>query len=307
MIQRRCLGSTGLSVSELSFGTGAMSDGVVNAGALFDAFAAAFSLGIDTVELEAGNRPMIDILAAALKHAPPPNGVQILCRISPLLPLDLPAPHLPVHHVYPGAHIRAQVENLLSRLAIKRIALAHLPVWSSEWLNEGDWRQTLLSLQNEGKVAGFGIALFDHDVDAASDAIASGMIASVQAMHNVFDRGAERRLLSLCTKHNVAMIARSPLYYGALADGASWTDWRDAYFDTHHRAETLARVAALKQASADEVRLLALRLCLTPTAVCSVAVGMRDRAQVLANVAAVQRGALDARRFVELGKHRWLC
>ncbi|VXC85351.1 aldo/keto reductase [Sphingomonas sp. AX6] len=306
-MMRRRLGRTGLSVSELSFGTGAMAGAAIDGAALSDAFAAAFSLGIDTVELEAGDRPVVDILAAALKRAPLTTGVQILCRISPLIPLDLPAPHLPIDRVYPGAHIRAQVEDLLARLGIERLALVHLPVWASEWLNEGDWRQTLIALQDEGKIAGFGIALFDHDVDAASDAIMSGLIASVQAMYNVFDRGAERRLLALCAKHDVAMIARSSLYYGALAGQTAWTDWRNAYFYPQHRAETVARVAAFEQDCEGDPRAIALRLCLTPAAVCSVAVGMRNRAQVVANVAAAEVGPLDAERFKALAKHRWLC
>ena len=306
-MMRRRLGRTGLSVSELSFGTGAVAGRAIDAEALSDAFVAAFSLGIDTVELEAGNVPVIDVLAAAVKRVPPPTGVQILCRISPLVPLDLPAPHLPVDRVYPGSHIRAQVEGLLTRLGIERIALVHLPVWAPEWMNEGDWLDTLGTLQREGKVAGYGIALFDHDVDAATDAVASGRIGSVQCMYNVFDRGAERRLFAMCAKHGVAVIARSPLYYGTLAGRTSWRDWRDAYFDPQHRRETLARVAAVAGCSDVPVAELALRLCLTPAAVCSVAVGMRTRAQVAANIAAAQRGALDAASFSVLAKHHWLC
>jgi aryl-alcohol dehydrogenase-like predicted oxidoreductase len=141
------------------------------------------------------------------------------------------------------------------------------------------------------------------------------MIDAVQVMYNIFDQAAAAELFPLCQQHDVGVIARSPLYYGALASpgperGFPPDDWRRDYFFDEHRRETAARVAQLAgevEAPDRSVADLALRFSLSHAAVSTVAVGMHAREQVDANMRALGHGALDATKRSALAGHRWLC
>lgn len=312
----RRLGRSGLPVSPLTLGTDAA--GRLSEPELRNLFALALDAGIDAIEIDAANAVVVDALAATIRSRDAASPPHIFCRLSPFIPLPLPAPHFLADQVYPGASIRAQVDALLARLGVERLALVHLPIWSPEWLAEGDWLPTLQQLRQEGKIADFGVATFDHDADAALGAVASGAIGSVQVMYNLFDPHAARTLMPLCAKHDVAVIARAPLYHGGLVPNSptmrgerAWGDWRDAHFYPGHRAETADRAARIAGDLADgngPLAEAALRFCLSPDAVTSVAIGMRTPAHIAANLAAAAKGALDPGRAATLAtRHAWLC
>ena len=300
----RRLGRTGLNVSECAFGTSALKHCTpAEAGATL---ALAFDRGINAVEIDAGDGETVSALAEALKTEPD-RGVQVFARATSLVRLDLPSPHVPAHQAYPGKHLRAEAEALLARLGIERLALLQLHAWCPEWLHEGDWLETLEALRREGKIAGFGVSLFDHDAEAGLEAVASGRIDSVQVMINVFDPVAAAALLPLCRRHDVAVIARSPLYYGALAGTRDYPgdDWRRGYFFEEHRQETRERVARLAR-EAGPLAETALRFGLSHPAVSTVAVGMRSPEQVETNVRALVQGPLEADALGSLARHAWL-
>lgn len=312
----RRLGRSGLSVSPLTFGTDAA--GQFSAAELRELFAFALDTGINAIEIDAANAMVVDALAATIRSRGGESAPHIFCRLSPLIPLPLPAPHFLAAQVYPGASIRAQVDALLARLEIERLALVHLPIWSPEWLEEGDWLPTLQQLRQEGKIADFGVATFDHDADAALSAVASGAIGSVQVMYNLFDPHPARSLLPLSAKKDVAVIARAPLYHGGLVIDSptmrgeqAWGDWRDAHFYPGHRTETAdraARIARDLDGNEGSLAEMALRFCLSSSAVSSVVVGMRTLDHIAANLAAVAKGPLDPARAAALAaRHAWLC
>jgi aryl-alcohol dehydrogenase-like predicted oxidoreductase len=293
MMRHRRLGRTGLSVPECTFGTSAPMTS--------DALALAIERGVTAIELDAADG---ERLGGLLRGADAPHDLQVFSRVTSLIPFDLPSPHVPVHRAYPGRHIRAETEALLRQLGIERLALQQLHAWCPEWLDEGDWLETLDRLRQEGKIAGFGVSLFDHDTISGLSAVASGTIDSVQVMVNLFDQGAAAALLPLCRKHDVAVISRSPLYYGALASRAfAPEDWRDGYFYPEHRRETEARVRQIDGPLPE----LALRFALSHPAVSTVAVSMRTRGQVEANLRAFGLGPLDADQVAALARHSWLC
>jgi aryl-alcohol dehydrogenase-like predicted oxidoreductase len=308
----RRLGRTGLDLSELTLGTSALAaaarSDVGEAGAMV---ALALDRGVNAIELDAGDDAAAALLGEILRRENACDRAHILVRATSLVAFDLPSPHVPVQDAYPGRHLRAQTEALLVTLGVERLALQQLHAWCPEWQHEGDWLETLERLREEGKIAGFGVSLFDHDVAAGFEIVASGRIASVQAMYNVFDPGPARALLPLCRKHDVGVVARAPLYYGALGGRLEFPpdDWRNDYFFDEHRRETgervgrLAAVTPLGQSVAD----MALRFCLSHPAVSTVAVGMRDRAQLEANLQAGLAGPLDPDTCAALVKHAWLC
>jgi len=288
----------GLGVSECTIGTAALAHDPVGAKAMV---ALALERGVNAFEIDAGDLAPAVLLGTALKG----NDVHIFARATSLVPFPLPSPHVHARQAYPGSHLRAGTEALLRTLGVERLALLQLHAWCPEWLHEGDWMETLGRLREEGKIGGIGVSLFDHDATAAFEAVESGAIEAVQVMVNVFDQSAADALMPLCRANGVGVIARSPLYYGALAgrtQGFAADDWRAAYFYDEHRRETEARVARL--ASPLET---ALRYALSHPAVSTVAVGMRSRAQLEANLEAIAHGPLGDDEIAALAAHRWLC
>lgn len=307
----RRLGRTGLDVSECTIGTSALKAADrAEAGAMI---ALALDHGINALEMDAGDGDTASLLSGVGGR----HRVHVFSRVTSLVPFDLPSPHVRAQQAYPGWHIRAQTEALLRTSGVERLALQQLHAWCPEWLHEGDWLETLDRLREEGKIAGFGVSLFDHDVEAALEIVGSGRIDAVQVMYNIFDQGAAAALLPLCRKRDVGVIARSPLYYGALAPCSpekgrrySPSDWRSDYFFDQHRQETDGRVQRLArevEPPDHSVSDLALRFSLSHPAVSTVAVGMRTRQQVEANLRALHCGPLHEEMFGVLARHAWLC
>ncbi|UIJ45033.1 aldo/keto reductase [Sphingomonas cannabina] len=307
----RRLGRTGLNLSELTIGTAGLAR--VAPEQARAAITLALDRGVNAVEIEAGCKDTATLLGGLLRNR---TDVHVLARATSLIRFDLPSPHVPVQQAYPGHHIRAETEALLRTLGVERLGVQQLHAWCPEWLREGDWLETLQRLRDEGKIAGFGISLFDHDVDAALEAVASGAVDTVQVMYNVFDQGAASDLLPLCLRQDVGVIARSALYYGALISSPSRLsefppgDWRQDYFFDEHRRETDQRVSRLvgDVGSPDRsISDLALRFCLSHPAVSTAAVGMRSPAHVDANLRAAAADHLDKDELASLARHAWLC
>ncbi|MBC9032415.1 aldo/keto reductase [Sphingomonas sp. JC676] len=309
----RRLGRTGLQVSECTIGTSQLAAPGSDRAEARAMVAMALDQGINAFEIAADDREVIDLLGELLRQENATHRVHVFARVASRAPFELPSPHVPVQQAYPGAHIRAQTDSLLAGLGVERLALQQLHAWCPEWLGEGDWFETMTRLRREGKIAGCGVSLFDHDVDAALEVVASCAVDSVQVMYNVFDQGAASALLPRCIEHDVGVIARAPLYYGALArmrQPYPRGDWRAEYFYDEHWRETSQRVEMLASTAASfnrSVPDLALRFCLSHPAIATAATGMRTREQLKANLQALGDGPLNAEATLSLGAHKWLC
>ncbi|WP_447726099.1 aldo/keto reductase [Sphingomonas koreensis] len=310
----RRLGRNGPLVSPCTIGTTPLAVPGLDrreAGAML---ALALERGINAIELDAAHGRVADLLGETIARTDMQQRIEVLARVTPRVRLDLPSPHIPAQQAYPGRHIRAETEALLRSLGIERLGMQQIHAWCPEWLHEGDWLETLVRLREEGKIAGIGISLWDHDVEAALEAIAGGTIDAVQLMYNLFDPEGATALLPLCQHTQTGVIVRAPLYFGALAWGqahdSALHDWRATYFfDTHHQ-ETFERVQRLVRAvdpAAGSLATVALRFCLSHPAVTTIAVGMRTRAQLEANLEAIARGPLAPDEARALAAHAWLC
>jgi aryl-alcohol dehydrogenase-like predicted oxidoreductase len=311
----RPLGRTGVDISPCTLGTWGLRRGASDAGEMGKAWAMAIDRGINAIEVDAAAgiaEPIQRLLAEDRAR----DRVHVLARIRSLVPFDLPSPHIPAHQAYPGAHIRAESEALLKALGVERLGLLLLPDWCPEWWHEGDWLPTLASLKDQGKIAGFGVSLFDHDVEAALEGVARGMVDAVQVMYNIFDPQASAALLPLCLRHNVGVIARSPLYYGMLVPrddrpaAFPVDDWRSEFFFDAHLDETRRRadhLETLAEQSGNSLADLALRFSLSHPAISTVAVGMSSRVHLDADLAALERGQLGGDELRAVSRHKWLC
>ena len=314
MMQYRRLGRSGLDISPCTLGTSTWRGGVLDDEAR-KAWALAIERGVNAIEMDAA-AGLAEPLGRLLADEDALGLVHVIARIGALVPMDLPSPHILAHQAFPGAHIRAECEALLKALNVERLGMLMLPCWCAEWWHEGDWLQALASLKEEGKIAGFGVSLFDHDVEAALEGVESGLIDAVQVMYNIFDPEAAAALLPLCLRRDVGFIARSPLYYGMLVARTGRpalfpaNDWRNAFFFGAHLDEATHRAGELEGLAEEwgmSLADLALRFSQSHPAVSTVAVGMTNRAHVDANLAALERGALGDDLQRALTAYRWLC
>lgn len=315
----RRFGRMGFEVSELSCGTWGLDDRLWKDADAVEAAAAirlALELGINFIDTAAAYGHAETFIGNLLVATGLSRRVAVATKVAPVVPMELPSPHIRADEAFPGQHIRESVERSLRALRVERVALLQLHSWSSMWLGEGDWLETLGRLQKEGKIAGIGVSLFDHDPDAALDLVASGHVDAVQVMYNLFDQGPAAVLFEACLRHDVAVIVRSPLYAGALSNLIGLPqpfhaeDWRREYFYDDHLEETRRRVRALRDEVGGPDRSvsdLALRFCLSHPAVSTVAVGMRKRRHVYENLRVANGPVLPPERVAHLSRHAWLC
>lgn len=318
-MQYRPLGRTGLRVSAVALGSRSL-DGRAWVDPDIDAAAGAMALGleagINAITTSPAHGEAERLTGELLRRTGRAKDVLVLSTLEPLVPQPLPSPEYHANDVYPGSHIRASTEASLKALGVERLGLQQLPSWCSVWSQEGDWLETFHRLRDEGKIAAFGVAPFDHDPGSALAVVDARAVDAVQVMFNLFDPEASADLFPVCMQRGVGVVVRSPLYAGALAarimadEPFPSGDWRHDYFYAEHLAETRERVKALGSCvSAPDRTLadLALRFCLSHPAVSTVAVGMRTREQVEASLYAAAQGEISSETLQAAACHRWLC
>ena len=216
--------------------------------------------------------------------------------------------------VFPHHHLVECIEESLRNLRSERIDLIQLHVWHPEWLNEGDWHETLTGLKRQGKIAHWGISVTDHRPDSALGIVNSGKIDTVQVIYNIFDQSAGRNLFPLCLEKQVGVIVRVPLDEGALTGEITpdthfpRKDWRNLYFRGDRKSQVFQRVqklSALLGGKTDTLPQLALKFCLHHPAVSTVIPGMRSIKHVDANLPVSGQVALPDKTLQQLRSHGW--
>jgi aryl-alcohol dehydrogenase-like predicted oxidoreductase len=316
-METRRLGRSGLDVSVLAFNGRGLDPAAckdIDLREAGGALALALDAGVNAIASPADDEARVRA-ADLLKREGGGRAIHIISHVPPLIPHALPSPHLHASGVFPAAHIREHTEAALKAFGVERLATQLLAAWQPEWTKEGDWLETLQRLKEEGKIAAFGVAPFDHDPGAACEAASLGAIDCVEVMYNPFDPEAAADLFPLCQEKDVGVVVRSPLYGGAIAPG--WAkaafapdDWRTAFFYPEHRDEIRERVdrlAAEVSAPDETVADLALRFSLSHPAVSTLSLGMRARAHVEADLRAAGRGPLPQEILDRLAAHKWLC
>ena len=223
-----------------------------------------------------------------------------------------PASH--ASETFPGDHIRACTEQSLRNLGREALDLQQLHVWHDDWLEQGDWLETVQELRAEGKIRFFGVSVNDHDPGSALKLVRSGHVDTVQVIHNVFDQSPEDELYPLCTELDVGVIARVPFDEGGLTGAVTPDsefpagDFRAEYFRGDRRREVSERVDAIAAdcgVPREEIAGIALRYVLSAPAVSSVIPGMRTIRNVERNTAVSDGSALPPEVVERLRAHRW--
>ena len=312
----RLLGKTGLSVSEIGYGSWGIG-GSMWIGAQEDesitALNRAIELGVNFIDTARGYGESERIVGRVVREhsgdelyvatkVPPKNGIW-------------PAPSgVDPADTFPGDHIRASLETSLRASGLEAFDVLQFHVWSDEWMGRGDWLETIEALKAEGKIRFFGVSVNDYQPGSVLELVRSGHCDTVQAIYNVFHQEPEDQLLPTCAEHGVGVIVRVPLDEGALTgqitvdttfpDG----DFRNRYFGGDRKAQVEQHIDALTSdlgISRDEVAGYALRYVLSEQAVSAVIPGMRTVRNVERNAAVSDLGPLTDQERQTLARHRW--
>eukprot|EP00754_Rhynchopus_humris_P046346 Rhum_TRINITY_DN5857_c0_g1::Rhum_TRINITY_DN5857_c0_g1_i1::g.18599::m.18599 len=184
--------------------------------------------------------------------------------------------------------------------------------WKGEMPVPAEAFAALRELQEEGLIRHIGVSNFGPK--QLREALACGVdIAVNEISYSLFTRGAEYEVIELCRKHDIGVLAYSPLMQGLLTGKyetiADVPDMRSRTRHFHHSRHAsrhggdgceeelfkeLAQLRALAARENTTVTQLALAWVLGNPAVTSVIAGSRDAAQVMDNVKAVQHKLSDA-------------
>jgi aryl-alcohol dehydrogenase-like predicted oxidoreductase len=314
----RPLGRTGIEVSEIGYGAwgigGAMWGGADDDESI-QALQRAIDLGLNFIDtaLAYGQGRSERLVGQVVRERA--ETIYVATKVPPKN-LIWPAPAgIPVEDAFPGEHIRSCAERSLSNLGLERIDLLQLHVWSDEWVEQGDWRETVDALRSEGKIGFFGISINDHQPHNALRMVESGAVDSVQVIYNVFDQSPEDELFPVCREHGVGVIARVPLDEGGLTGRIgpdtefAEDDFRGHYFGGERKRELAERVEAITAnlgIADDELAEVALRFVLGEPAVSTVIPGMRSVRNVERNVAASDGRGIPEGWREKLRAHRWV-
>src|SRR3954447_13318782 len=201
-----------------------------------------------------------------------PETIYVATKVPPKNLIWPAAAGIPVEGAHPREHIPASAERSPSNLGLDRIDLLQLHVWSDEWTDQGDWRETVEELRVEGKIGFFGISINDHQPSNALRRVQSGAVDTVQVIYNVCDQSPEDELFPACREHGVGVIARVPLDEGGLTGRigpdteSADDDSRASYFRGERMRELTERVSAIVAdlgIASDELAEIALRFVLS--------------------------------------------
>jgi aryl-alcohol dehydrogenase-like predicted oxidoreductase len=221
----------------------------------------------------------------------------------------------PLKRTFPREHVFSSLHKTLQFLGREQIDIYQFHTWHDDWALDPEWQETVRELKSSGKVRLVGISIQNHQPNNVLKALATGLIDSVQVIYNLFDQSPEDELLPFCEQHGIGVIVRVPFDEGGLTGKLTPDtkfpegDFRHNYFSGKRKQEVWDAVQAIVRDTGitlDELPALALRFCLSPSAVSTVIPGMRNVRHVAANVAASDAGPLPPELLQKLRPHRWV-
>jgi len=297
-MQKRRLGTTDFDITPIGFGAWALggtgwkfSWGPQDDGESISAIHRALDLGINWIDTAAvyGLGHSEEVVAAALKGRRDRPYVFTKCSL-------VWDEARQIRHSLKAASIRREAEASLRRLRVDAIDLyqIHWPAQPADGPSpdvEEGW-QTLIDLKREGKVRHIGVSNFNAGHLERAGALAP--VASLQPPYSMLRRGIEREILPYCSRHNIGVLAYSPMVSGLL--GGTMTreriaampqdDWRKTQnrdFQEPQLTRNLKLVERLRDIGRRHGRSpgeVAIAWTLRHPAVTAAIVGARSAAQV---------------------------
>jgi aryl-alcohol dehydrogenase-like predicted oxidoreductase len=307
----RTLGSTGIRVSEIGFGTwglGGNAKGSVAYGPTDDAESAralhaALDTGIDffdTADLY-GFGHSEGLLGKALREV---RSRIVIASKAGMLDARGTQDFSP-------RHLRQALEQSLARLKTDYIDLYQLHSPPIDLFREtDDVVAELERFRRSGKIRAYGLSA--RSPDEALVAVEEFGFPCVQVNFSLVDqRAADNKLLEACRRHNAGFIARTPLCFGFLT-GRYGDATRFDEFDHRNRWTPAQRerwsgalgrfVSTIAARPGQTPAQFALRFCLSFDAVSTVIPGMLTVDHVRENAASSELGPLSAAECAGIGE-----
>jgi aryl-alcohol dehydrogenase-like predicted oxidoreductase len=311
----RRLGRTGLSVSEIGIGLWGMSgwsgaddarSGVV--------LRRAAELGCNFYDTAwAYGDGKSDHLLGALHHDRPDSSIVMASKVPPR------NQHWPAvasdafEEIFPLDYVKTMVDQIRDALGVESVPVLQLHVWDDHWAQDPAFHRLVAELKGSGAITNFGLSLNRWEPWNGLEAIATGLVDTVQVIYNIFDQAPEDELFPACVEAGVGVIARVPLDEGSLGGNLTLStrfpegDWRARYFGPENLPATVEHVEALHSVLPPDMSLaeMALRFVLSDERVATTIVGVRTEAHLRENLDAATRGALSPDLIALLRAHRW--
>jgi aryl-alcohol dehydrogenase-like predicted oxidoreductase len=274
----------------------------------------ALELGLNFIDtaLAYGGGHSERLVGPVVKAAP--QRVFVATKVPPKNGIWPAAPGSAMEEVFPYDYIVKCTEQSLRNLGVETIDLQQLHVWDPGWNSRDEWKRAFEDLRKTGKIRFCGISINDHQPDTALEAVAGGLIDTVQVIYNIFDQSPERKLFPAVQQHDIGVLARVPLDEGSLTGTITETtefegdEFRASYFRGNRRKQVVERVNALRadlEGVPGTLPEIALRFCLSHPAVSTVIPGMRRVRNVESNCAVSDTGPLEKPVLEKVKRHEW--
>jgi aryl-alcohol dehydrogenase-like predicted oxidoreductase len=258
-LQTRSLGTTGLKITTVGFGSWAVGGGgwAFGWGPQDDddsirAIEHAISSGVNWIDTAAiyGLGHSEEVVGRALAGIPAADRPMVFTKCG--LEFD-PADHYkPALHNASPAFIRTEVELSLGRLGVERIDLYQIH-WPDETGTpvEDSWGE-MSRLVDEGKVRAIGVSNFGVELLERCEKVRH--VDSLQPQFSLIHRGSGSSVIPWAAAHGTGVIVYSPMASGILTDSfsrerveaMSGEDWRRG--SDSHAEPALSRNLALRDA-----------------------------------------------------------
>jgi aryl-alcohol dehydrogenase-like predicted oxidoreductase len=218
--------------------------------------------------------------------------------------------------LYPKKYLVEQVEASLKRLDVDCIDLYQLHCWAPDGMKNLEWFETLSMLRDQGKIEKIGVSIRDYRPDDGVELAESGLIDSIQVIHNIFEQLPEKNLFPAAQKSGTAIIARVVLDSGSLSGSwkpdtyANWPEgsvlhtlYRDERF-----GETLQRVENIKHVTREFYQSLAeaaVRFVLDRPEVSTAILGMSNAKRIHENLSYSDNSKFPLELKERLVQHEW--
>ena len=316
---RRPFGRTGWDISEVSFGAWQLGgqwgpvDDDASVRTLIDAYEQGINF-VDTAEMY-GSGHSEEVVGRSLREW---NGERVYVATK-VQPTRWPHPSVEdpdIALAYPREYLRTQAEQSLRRLGVDRLDLLQLHCWMPGGMRDRGWLDTLHELRDEGKIDRIGVSLRDYRADEGVALAESGLVDSIQVIHNIFEQRPEHGLFPAAAASGTAIIARVVLDSGSLSGAwtpESYDGWADdsvqkTMFRDGRFAETLARIDEMKKVTEpfyDGLDEAAVRFVLDRPEVSTAIVGMTSQKRIARNVSFADGVGLAAGLRDRLAGFEW--
>jgi aryl-alcohol dehydrogenase-like predicted oxidoreductase len=204
--------------------------------------------------------------------------------------------HVPFERdqIWDADGVQKQLEDSLKALQVEYVDLLQFHSGGDDVFDNDELWERLARLKEQGKVRHLGISIGANTNDYQTGKAPEVDAEAIQVVYNRLDRAPEEKVLPLCEKHNLGVLARVPLASGYLSGkykpGANF-DKSDVR-SRHDQEKREQRLREVEKIAAEEVpegvpmAQWALAWCLKNPAVTTVIPGCKSVDQVKSNAAA---------------------